>query len=77
MQSPAVHGPAHSEGPSVYLGFTVTPNLFPFLKDLPFFKDLYKEIIIRSPEKGRFFRVQVGFRVGMLWVFKYLNWDDK
>ena len=26
------------------------------------FKDVYKEIIIRSPKKGRFFGVQVRFR---------------
>ena len=27
-----------------------------------FFKELYKETIIRSPKIGRFYRVQVGFR---------------
>ena len=27
------------------------------------FKELYIESIIRNPKKGRFFRLQVGFRV--------------
>ena len=31
---------------------TLTQNSLPF-------KDFYKEFIIRNPEKGRFFRVQV------------------
>ena len=30
------------------------------------FKDLYKEIIIRNPKKGRFFRVKVTFSIGLV-----------
>ena len=38
------------------LSFTLTRNNLPF-------KDLYKEIIIRNPKKGRLFRAKVGLRV--------------
>ena len=33
-----------------------------YVKKSYLFKDLYKEIILRNPKKGRFFGVQVGFR---------------
>ena len=42
--------------------FTARSWDFPRPQRTYLFKDLYKEIIIRSPKKGRLFGVQVGFR---------------
>ena len=41
---------------------TVGPAIAKIPKNLPFLKDLYKEIIRRSPKNGRFFGVQVQVR---------------